>query len=133
MQRAIGSGDTDLIYVVLLYSERFFAKEPDEFHKVVLSYPESYKLLASYYQKRGSEDKLRHLYEKKRAHYAAAVLTVADGFEKDKMRDRMDRLTIASEMFQVNKDLHFQAKMTEEHVMLLKEQVFSFLRLDSTA
>ena len=122
MQRAIASGDTDLIYLVLLYSERFYAKEENEFHKVVLSHPESYQLLASYYQKRGSTDKLHHLYEKKRAHFAMGALIVADGSEKDKMKDRIDCLTIAAEMFQGNKDLLFQAKMTEEHVMLLKEQ-----------
>ena len=50
LQKAISSGDTDLLHIALLHLERSRRDDESSFYKLVLSYPEASNLLKVYYR-----------------------------------------------------------------------------------
>jgi hypothetical protein len=124
LQKAIASGDTDLMYLALLHLERTVQNE-DEFHKLIFNYPMAVSLLIVYYKsKQGQkgERQLQNLYYYPGRHLEAGNMAIGIAYTQQKLADRRDRMKIALEMYQQSKDLTFQAKATEEQLALLTEQ-----------
>jgi hypothetical protein len=100
LQKAIASGDTDLMYLALLHLERTVQNE-DEFHRLIFTYPMAVSLLIVYYKsKQGpkGERQLQNLYYYPGRHLEAGNMAIGIAYTQEKLDDRRDRMKIALEM-----------------------------------
>lgn len=125
LQKAIGSGDTDLVHIALLHLERVHRGDADAFHQLVLSYPDAANLLRVYYRNKVTPNNrlMYHnfLLNSKNFLDAGVAAWNQSALNTDFAR-RMQFAKEAATLFGQSKDLAFFKAMTEEQVELMELQ-----------
>ena len=119
LDKAIESGDTDLVLFVLLQMRK---KLPlASFFRTINSRPVAVALVESTARDQ-DRDLLKDLYYQDDRRLDGANLLLADAFRQDTVQHKVDRLRSASKLLQDSKEYAPQARMTEEAAKLLRLQ-----------
>ncbi|KAI9491794.1 Vps16, C-terminal region-domain-containing protein [Zychaea mexicana] len=117
--KAIESGDTDLVYLVIFTLKR---KLPlGEFFRMINNKPLACSLL-EVYCKQQDKELLKDFYYQDDRRVESANVILLEGFEQDDIAERISNLKIASKTYQDDKDRAFEAKATDEGIKLLQMQ-----------
>lgn len=120
LQKAIESGDTDLVYLVLLHMKKKLPSR--EFFSIVTKKPVARDLLIAYCKEQDPEF-LKSYYMALDMQFEAAVLNVSESyFYMKQMDERFRRLKLAREHFSRSKTGGFDAKITDDQIQLLEIQ-----------
>ena len=125
LSKAIDSGDTDLVYLVLLHIKRI--RSPQDFFRIIKSKPLALDLLISY-SKQQDLSLLKDLYLQLDQIQETANITVFEAYQADDIDKRLDLLQDAHNYYVEAKDV-FTSKTTEEQIklMLLQKELESSL------
>jgi hypothetical protein len=123
MVKAIDSGDTDLVYMVII--GMLVTDQQEELFKMIQDKPLARNLFVSYCKssrKPQDKDNLKRFYGFVQQPKEAAVLNMKDAYEQTKFTDRTKFLDLARQFFAEEKQDQFYAKMADEHLSLLEYQ-----------
>lgn len=119
LKKAIESGDTDLIYLVILHLHR---KLPiAEFFKIINEKPLACNLLEIYCRQQNLSLLKDYYYQADYKSETAAILT-NESYEETDVMSRIDKLKEALKFYSEDKDKTFEVKSTDEHIRLLQIQ-----------
>jgi len=119
LKKAIESGDTDLIYLVILHLHR---KLPiAEFFKIINEKPLACNLLEVYCKEQNLGLLKDFYYQADYKSETAAILTNESYAESD-VNSRIEKLKMALKYYSEDKDKSFEVKSTDEHIRLLQIQ-----------
>ncbi|KAL1915507.1 uncharacterized protein VTP21DRAFT_6631 [Calcarisporiella thermophila] len=117
--KAIESGDTDLVYLVLLHLKR---KLPlGEFFRIINNKPLACNLLEVYCRQQDRE-LLRDFYYQDDRRLDSAYMVLAEGYEQMDITERIKKLKLAQKMLHEDKEHASDAKEVEESIRLLQIQ-----------
>lgn len=124
LQKAITSGDTDLIYLTLIHLEK---SQPNTeiFYNLISNYPEAVNLLKIYYQRKGISNNpmLSTLLLHNRNYYEAGVSSMTQAFNQlSNYPRRLELVRESIHYFSQSKDLKEFKLMTEEEYELMEMQ-----------
>eukprot|EP01117_Protostelium_nocturnum_P018323 TRINITY_DN7643_c0_g1_i1.p1 TRINITY_DN7643_c0_g1~~TRINITY_DN7643_c0_g1_i1.p1 ORF type:complete len:843 (-),score=310.40 TRINITY_DN7643_c0_g1_i1:110-2638(-) len=121
LRKAIDSGDTDLVFSVVLSIKRK-SKRAEDFFRALKNQPVSLHLLMSYCKQQGDLSLLRDI-QMNLDHNSsdAGFTTLHEAYSQVDLPERIDCLGQAYAIFSRNKDT-FTAKLTEEQIKLLHIQ-----------
>ncbi|KAF9114225.1 hypothetical protein BGX27_011427 [Mortierella sp. AM989] len=117
--KAIESGDTDLVYHVLLYLKRKL--QLAEFFRIINNKPLACNLLESYCKQQDPE-LLKDFYFQDDRHVDRANLTLMESFQAKDNVERINKIREALRLYQDEKDHTFEAKAIEDSIKLLQLQ-----------
>ncbi|KAK3809948.1 MAG: Vps16, N-terminal region-domain-containing protein [Benniella sp.] len=123
LNKAIESGDTDLVYYVLLHLKRKL--NPQEFMRVIIKKPLAVSLLESYCKQQITESDtqlLTDLYYMDDRRVDNANLTLIKSFQLKTNAERIPLMKEAIKLYQESKEHSFEAKAVEDAVRLLQVQ-----------
>jgi len=119
LKKAIESGDTDLIYLVILHLHR---KLPiAEFFKIINEKPLACNLLEVYCKQQNLPLLKDFYYQADFKSETAAILT-NESYEEKEVMSRIEKLKTAMRYYSEDKDRSFEVKSTDEHIRLLQIQ-----------
>ncbi|CDH59927.1 vacuolar protein sorting vps16 [Lichtheimia corymbifera JMRC:FSU:9682] len=119
LMKAIESGDTDLVYLVIFQLKR---KLPlGEFFRVINNKPLACSLLEVYCKEQDKE-LLKDFYYQDDRRIDSANTILSEGFEHQEVASRISELKVAAKTYQDDKECAFEAKATDEAVKLLHMQ-----------
>ncbi|KAI1311299.1 hypothetical protein EDD11_003512 [Mortierella claussenii] len=118
--KAIESGDTDLVYHVLLHLKHKMNK--GEFFRVINNKPLACNLLESYCKQRDPEF-LKDFYYQDDRLVDSANLSLMESFHVKDNVERINKIKIALRLYQEDKEHVFEAKAIEESIRLVQTQV----------
>jgi len=120
LKKAIDSGDTDLVYLVLLHIHK--SHPFDKFFELIRDKPLARALFIAYC-KQADLPALKRIYYLMQMPVEAANVSVIEAYQSENWSDRMSKLDIALN-FYANKDVTdpFPAKATAEQMALLKHE-----------
>jgi len=119
LKKAIESGDTDLIYLVILHLHR---KLPiAEFFKIINEKPLACNLLEVYCKQQNLPLLKDFYYQADFKSETAAILT-NESYEETEVTSRIEKLKTAMRYYSEDKDRSFEVKSTDEHIRLLQIQ-----------
>ena len=122
IQKAIQSGDTDMIYHVLLTLRDDKSVKPSEFHMIVRSHPEASKLFSLFCRQYEShEASLADWLQQEDDLGGMARLSFAESYSSGRIESRMAHLVTAQGQFKKARE-EFSAGIAEENNRLLKNQ-----------
>ncbi|KAI9106064.1 Vps16, N-terminal region-domain-containing protein [Phlyctochytrium arcticum] len=119
MAKAVESGDTDLVYLVILHLRRKLP--PADFFRIINDKPLACSLLERYAMQQDRQ-LLRDFYYQDDRRFNMAHLELAEAFETSDIVERTRHLKIASKLLAEDKSHAFETKMTEEQIKLLALQ-----------
>jgi len=119
LSKAVESGDTDLVYLVLL--SMIQTKSPKEFLDIVRQRPAALDLLLSYCKQQDHELLKKMYFHMDQPHLKASVL-IRDAYAEDKFEKLLAGLQQALVLYQSSKEHAFHAKTTEEQIRFLLAQ-----------
>ncbi|KAH3746297.1 vacuolar protein sorting-associated protein 16 [Pelomyxa schiedti] len=119
LAKAVESGDTDLVFLVLLHMIR--TKQPRDFLEIVRQRPAALELLLSYC-KQQNHDLLKKLYFHMDQPHLKAAVHIRDAHSEDKFEALLAGMQNALSLYQTSKDHMFHAKATEEQIRLFLTQ-----------
>ncbi|KAI8822509.1 Vps16, N-terminal region-domain-containing protein [Fimicolochytrium jonesii] len=114
--KAIESGDTDLVYLVMLHMKRKLS--PAEFFRIIGDKPLACNLL-ELYCKQQDPQLLRDFYYQEDRRVDSANAAISEGYQTQDMLERVNKFKIAQKLYSVEKERAFEAKTTEDEVKLL--------------
>ncbi|KAI8391556.1 Vps16, C-terminal region-domain-containing protein [Radiomyces spectabilis] len=118
--KAIESGDTDLVYLVIFHLKR---KLPlGEFFRIINNKPLACDLLEVYCKEQDKE-LLKDFYYQDDRRIESANVILSESFEDPDVAERISKLKIASKMYADDRERAFEAKAVDEAVKLLQFQV----------
>ncbi|XP_052253971.1 vacuolar protein sorting-associated protein 16 homolog [Dreissena polymorpha] len=118
LNKAIDSGDTDLIYFVLLHLKDALPK--GEFFMAIRQLPVAYALYIQYCRQQ-SPALMEQLYDQEENHQEVATCKVMGSFKQERLEDRVAVLNEAKDSFTKAKN-DFAAKQVEDQMKLLRYQ-----------
>ncbi|KAG0268380.1 hypothetical protein DFQ27_006874 [Actinomortierella ambigua] len=117
--KAIESGDTDLVYLVILNLKR---KLPlGDFFRIINNKPLACHLLESYCKEQDPE-LLQNFYYQDDRQTDSANLFLLESYQQRELADRLNLLKKAQKLYQGDKDHAFEAKAIDESMRLLQTQ-----------
>ncbi|CAG8504867.1 16310_t:CDS:10 [Funneliformis caledonium] len=117
--KAIESGDTDLVYLVMLHLKR---KLPlPEFFRIINNKPMACNLL-EVYCKQQDLNLLTDFYYQDDRRVESANITILESYERKDLNERINKLKVASKWYQDDKEHAFEAKAIDEYIKLLQTQ-----------
>eukprot|EP01112_Ceratiomyxa_fruticulosa_P007909 TRINITY_DN2060_c0_g1_i1.p1 TRINITY_DN2060_c0_g1~~TRINITY_DN2060_c0_g1_i1.p1 ORF type:complete len:827 (+),score=180.52 TRINITY_DN2060_c0_g1_i1:187-2667(+) len=119
LSKAIESGDTDLMYLVLLHIKR--TKPIRDFMQVVHNKPAAMDLLIAYC-KQQDLDLLKDLYIFYQEPDQLASTAILESYQQKDLDERLKGLQSAMRYYNESKEHQFQARQTEEQIKLLLVQ-----------
>ncbi|CAM9293597.1 unnamed protein product [Phaeothamnion confervicola] len=128
LQKAIASGDPDLVYEALLHVEQEAYNSSaagSSFYRLVDAHPEAMALLKAYYRHRSGYSEQRQMDNLCvwRGRFAeAAALAVRSAYLQERLPDRIEKLQEAEKLFAQVRELSFQREATREQAELLEAQ-----------
>ncbi|KAL7422143.1 Vacuolar protein sorting-associated protein 16 [Cryptotrichosporon argae] len=127
LEKAIDSGDTDLVYQVLLHL-RAALSPGDFFHLLddsISPHLAPAVRLLQVYARDGDRQLLRDFYYQDDRRTESAVLEMDEAGESSDSAERLQHLSAAAKSFSENKDRAFEARMTEDaHRLLVLQQTY---------
>ncbi|KAI9312452.1 Vps16, C-terminal region-domain-containing protein [Dichotomocladium elegans] len=117
--KAIESGDTDLVYLVIFHLKRKLSL--GEFFRMINNKPLACSLL-EVYCKEQDKQLLRDFYYQDDRRVESANIILKEGFEEEDIAERISKLKIASKTYQDEKERAFEVKVTDETIKLLQLQ-----------
>ncbi|CAG8571415.1 7902_t:CDS:10, partial [Paraglomus occultum] len=118
LEKAIESGDTDLVYLVILHLEKKLP--PSEFFRII-NKPMACNLLEVYFKQQDLKI-LNDFYYQDDRRVEIANIRILESYEKTDLTDRINKLREASKWYQDDKEHGFEAKAVDEHIRLLQKQ-----------
>lgn len=130
LQKAVNSGDTDLIFSTLISLETRIVqgkgKSVDSFYRIIHNHPEAANLLKMYHRNKVTADdrtRLHQLLIHGKNFHEAGVAAVNQAFQQRSAATKMQILREAAYLFGQGKgDAGFFKGMTEEEIELLEAQ-----------
>lgn len=119
LSKAIESGDTDLVYLVLLHIKR--TKSLQDFFRIIRNKPVAVDLLIAYCKQQDRE-LLKDIYYHSNQTAESAQARVHEAYESYSLADRVRQMEIALRMYRESKDHAFETKATEDQIRLLLQQ-----------
>ncbi|CAI2176411.1 4285_t:CDS:10 [Funneliformis geosporum] len=117
--KAIESGDTDLVYLVMLHLKR---KLPlPEFFRIINNKPMACNLLEVYCKQQDLK-LLTDFYYQDDRRVESANITILESYEQKDLNERINKLKVASSRYQEDKEHAFEAKAIDEYIKLLHTQ-----------
>ncbi|KAI8081330.1 Vps16, C-terminal region-domain-containing protein [Halteromyces radiatus] len=117
--KAIESGDTDLVYLVIFHLKR---KLPlGEFFRMINNKPLACSLLEVYCKEQDRE-LLKDFYYQDDRRIESANVILSEGFDQKDINERISKLKIAGKTYQDDKECIFEAKVVDEAIKLLQLQ-----------
>jgi len=123
LKKAIESGDTDFIYLVLLHMRSSPDMSLGKFLMILQNkdYQPAYHLFVQYCKERPERSQdLEYLYEQEINPNAMAEWHFAEGLKSEDLNARLSQLRIAAEKFKLQNEPH--ARFTEDQIKLLRFQ-----------
>ncbi|KAG9293340.1 hypothetical protein G9A89_007586 [Geosiphon pyriformis] len=120
LTKAIDSGDTDLVYLVMLHLKKKLLPS-GEFFRIINDKPMACNLLEVFCKQQDLK-LLKDFYYQDDRHVDRANITVLESYEQTDLHDRIDKLKVALKAYQDDKDHSFEAKAIEENIKLLQKQ-----------
>ncbi|CEI87038.1 hypothetical protein RMCBS344292_01458 [Rhizopus microsporus] len=118
--KAIESGDTDLVYLVIFHLKR---KLPlGEFFRVINNKPMACNLLEVYCKEQDTE-LLKDFYYQDDRRLDSANFMLLEGFNDSDILERIKKLKIAAKAYNEQREQTFEAKATDEAIKLLQYQL----------
>ncbi|RCH85747.1 hypothetical protein CU098_002029, partial [Rhizopus stolonifer] len=118
--KAIESGDTDLVYLVIFHLKR---KLPlGEFFRMINNKPMACNLLEVYCKEQDTE-LLKDFYYQDDRRVDSANIVLSEGFNEMDIAERMKKLKIAGKIYNEHRELAFEAKAVDEAIRLLQFQL----------
>ncbi|MDP2435525.1 MAG: hypothetical protein Q8P67_07265 [archaeon] len=115
--KAIESGDTDLVYLVLLYIKR--SLPPDAFFAHLRDKPTAISLLIKY-SRQQDRQLLKDIYFREQRALEAGQLAAMEAYQRPELDSRINGLQMASHIFKEGgKDTAFETKATQDQISLL--------------
>ncbi|RUS17640.1 Vps16, N-terminal region-domain-containing protein, partial [Endogone sp. FLAS-F59071] len=105
--KAIESGDTDLVYLVIFHLKRKL--QLGEFFRIINNKPLACNLL-EVYCKEQDKQMLRDFYYQDDRRSDSATVTILESFEEEEFNERLNKLKIGLKLYQEDKDRAFEAK-----------------------
>ncbi|KND02893.1 tethering complex subunit VPS16 [Spizellomyces punctatus DAOM BR117] len=119
MIKAIESGDTDLVYLVMLHLKRKLP--PADFFRIINGKPLASSLLECYSREQDRQ-LLRDFYYQDDRRVESANAVVVEGYESGDITERINKFKVATKLYQDDKEHLFEAKATDDQVKLLNLQ-----------
>ncbi|KAF9961902.1 hypothetical protein BGZ72_001009 [Mortierella alpina] len=119
--KAIESGDTDLVYHVLLHLKRKHLS-PADFFRRINDKPLACHLFESYSRQQDPES-LRQFYYQDDRHVDSANLSLIESFQLKDTTERINKIKESLRSYQKAKDSVFETKAVEDSIRLLQAQV----------
>lgn len=118
--KAIESGDTDLVYLVIFHLKR---KLPlGEFFRMINNKPMACNLLEVYCKEQDTE-LLKDFYYQDDRRIDSANVVLSEGFAELDIAERIKKLKIAGKIYSDHREQAFEAKAVDEAVKLLQLQL----------
>ncbi|KAJ3040033.1 hypothetical protein HDV00_011482 [Rhizophlyctis rosea] len=117
--KAIESGDTDLVYLVILHMKRQLS--PAEFYKIISGKPLACSLFEAYCREQDVK-LLRDFYYQDDRRVDNANATVMEAYGEAELADRTNHLKVAAKLYAEDKEHAFESKSTEDQLRLLQQQ-----------
>ncbi|KAJ3045631.1 hypothetical protein HK097_001142, partial [Rhizophlyctis rosea] len=117
--KAIESGDTDLVYLMILHMKRQLS--PPEFYRIIAGKPLAVSLFESYCRQ-GDIRLLRDFYYQDDRRIESANAGVVEALGEGELDERVKGLKIAAKAFAEDKEFVFESKCTEDQIRLLQQQ-----------
>ncbi|CAG8569116.1 1317_t:CDS:10 [Ambispora gerdemannii] len=118
--KAIESGDTDLVYYVMLHLKRKLLQS-GEFFRIINNKPMACNLLEVFCKQQDLK-LLKDFYYQDDRHVDRANIIVLESYEQKSLNDRIDKLKVALKIYQDDKDHAFEVKALDENIKLLHKQ-----------
>lgn len=118
LSKAIESGDTDLVYTVLLHLKE--SMNQGEFFMAIRNMPIAYALFIQYCRQQNRK-LMEDLFYQEDNFQEEGTCKVVNSFNEDRMEDRIEELKLAQACFTKAKN-EFAKVQTEEQIKLLKYQ-----------
>ncbi|KAI8609043.1 Vps16, N-terminal region-domain-containing protein [Chytriomyces sp. MP71] len=120
LDRALASGDTDLVYACLLHVKR---KHPmAEFFRILKGKEVALTLVEVYARGVGDVQLLKDFYYQDDRKSEMAGVLLVESFELSQLQSRINKLRDAQRLYQESKDHVFEAKALEDQIKLLQLQ-----------
>ncbi|KAI8911364.1 Vps16, N-terminal region-domain-containing protein [Powellomyces hirtus] len=119
LNKAIESGDTDLVHLVILHMKRKLS--PAEFFRIISSKPLASSLLESYCKEQDPQ-LLRDFYYQDDRNVDTANVLIIEGHDCEVLADRINKFKIANKLYQDDKEHAFEISATEDAIKLLTHQ-----------
>lgn len=117
--KAIESGDTDLVYLVMLHLKR---KLPlGEFFRIINNKPMACNLLEVYCKQQDLK-LLTDFYYQDDRRVESANIAILESYNQKDLTERINKLKIALKWYQDDKEHSFEAKAIDENIKLLQMQ-----------
>jgi hypothetical protein len=131
LQKAIDSGDTDLISIVLLQMEARAESKAEtkfefkQFVTLIESKPIAWSIYTNYLKTQGQMQRLERLYGINEALHRveAANVAILQAYRYKNFQDRFQLFGFAQEFYESSKKASFAANATKEHILLMKVQM----------
>ncbi|KAJ1660490.1 Vacuolar protein sorting-associated protein 16 [Dispira simplex] len=127
LRKAVDSGDTDLIYYVLLYLYKQYAL--GDFFRMAGQLPQAASLVKVLFSQDPQPDQMDHhrqilrdFYYQEDCRVDAAQLDLQESWQTRDVATRLDHLHVAAKLFREDKDYTFEAKACDEQIKLVKIQ-----------
>ncbi|KAG0040394.1 hypothetical protein BGZ82_003119 [Podila clonocystis] len=117
--KAIESGDTDLVYHVILYLKR--KHQLGEFFRIINNKPLACHLLESYCKQQDPE-LLKDFYYQDDRRVDSANLSLIESYQQRDLTERTKKLKNSLRLYQEDKEHPFETKAIEESLKLLQSQ-----------
>ncbi|KAF9976159.1 hypothetical protein BGZ73_009073 [Actinomortierella ambigua] len=118
--KAIESGDTDLVYHVILRVRKDIESDSD-FFKIISNKPLACRLFESYY-KQNNPDLIRKFYYQDDRHVDNANLLLLESYRQKNINSKFASLRQALKLYQGEKEYSFEAKAIDESIKLFTAQ-----------
>eukprot|EP01006_Ploeotia_vitrea_P014258 TRINITY_DN3823_c0_g1_i1.p1 TRINITY_DN3823_c0_g1~~TRINITY_DN3823_c0_g1_i1.p1 ORF type:complete len:855 (+),score=458.50 TRINITY_DN3823_c0_g1_i1:18-2582(+) len=131
LDKAIDSGDTDLIYLALLYIQRSY-DDDRQFFSIIESRPLARSMFVTYCKRHShNTGLLKSYYYYFKMHTEAAHLACREAYGSRRLADRLKLLNVADAFFTDSRN-QFAAQVTKEQIDLLRKQCKVELALRDT-
>lgn len=117
LDKAIASGDTDLVYMCLMHVHKH--RTPNQVFALVRTRELARSLYVSYCRQTDLPT-LKNLYFYLQLGSEAASVALIQAYETKEFKERLKLLSLAQEFFEKDKNQAFAAKATEEQIKLLQ-------------
>ncbi|BFZ59549.1 Vacuolar protein sorting-associated protein 16 [Saitoella coloradoensis] len=117
--KAVESGDTDLVYFVLLHLKRKYSLA--EFFRLISAYPMAMDLVENYAREQDVE-LLKDFYYQDDRRVDSANVILRESLEQKDLRSRLSKLDLSTKLYQESKEHVFEAKALQESARLLAIQ-----------
>jgi len=117
LNKAIESGDTDLVYLAMLHIHK--NKSPEDFFNLIRDRPLARNLFISYCRSQDRKS-LKKTYLMMQRMGDAGNCAILDAYECEDWKGRMEGLEIALGLFKQDKTNEFTPVVTEEQIKLLR-------------